>query len=82
MWCNFLNVFWSLTLKKVLKTYEFEKARSTTAKNVLNPPFHTAGPISRMVARARSVRAKKNFNIPEETCYTNISAIIPHASKY
>ena len=42
------------TLKKVLKTYELENANSTMAKNVLKPPFHTAGPISRKVARARS----------------------------
>ena len=42
------------TLKKVLKTYELENASSTMAKNVLKPPFHTAGPISRKVARARS----------------------------
>ena len=46
------------TLKKVLKTYELENASSTMAKNVLKPPFHTAGPISRKVARARS--KKKN----------------------
>ena len=46
------------TLKKVLKTYELENASSTMAKNVLKPPFHTAGPISRKVARARST--KKN----------------------
>ena len=47
------------TLKKVLKTYELENASSTMAKNVLKPPFHTAGPISRKVARARST--KKNI---------------------
>ena len=49
-----INVPSLLTLKKVLKTYELENASSTMAKNVLKPPFHTAGPISRKVARARS----------------------------
>ena len=46
-----------LTLKKILEGYDSENASSAMAKNVLKPPFHTAGPISRKVARARS---KKN----------------------
>lgn len=37
-----------------METYDLEKIKSTTAKNVLKPPFHTAGPMSRRVTRARS----------------------------
>ena len=49
-----------LTLKKVLEGYDSENASSAMAKNVLKPPFHTAGPISRKVARARSKKTSSH----------------------
>ena len=39
-------IIFSLTLKKVTNIYDSDDDNSTIAKNVLNPPFHTAGPIS------------------------------------
>jgi len=50
----------TLTLKKVVNTYTFDVARSTTARNELNPPLITAGPIVETVNIALSV--KKNIN--------------------
>ena len=64
------------TLKKVLKTYELENASSTMAKNVLKPPFHTAGPISRKVARARST--KKNIVSHQKGTLQHISHLCTH----
>ena len=45
-----------LTLKKVLKTYDVEAAKSMNAKKVLKPPLKTAGPISLRADAARSTK--------------------------
>lgn len=34
-----------LTLKKVIKIYDSDEGSKTIARNVLNPPFQTAGPM-------------------------------------
>ena len=57
--CYDTPLLYLLTLKNVLNTYELENAKRNTAKNVLKPPFHTAGPISLKVARARSLKNKQ-----------------------
>ena len=33
------------TLKKVRKTWPVDREQSTSARNVVNPPFRTAGPM-------------------------------------
>ena len=47
-------------MKNVSKTWELELARRMNDKNVLNPPFSTAGPIflSDFCARSRRVPGK------------------------
>ena len=47
-----------ITLKKVMKTYEFDVANKTKAKKVLNPPFMTADPIVATVILALSRKLK------------------------
>ena len=50
----------SFTLKKVMKTYEFDVANKTKAKKVLNPPLMTADPIVATVILALSRKLKKS----------------------
>ena len=53
------------TLKKVLKTYDLEKASKMKARNVLKPPNETAGPIRIRVCRTRSVRERVTLTVTE-----------------
>lgn len=46
------------TLKNVWKTYEYEKTSKINARNVLNPPKKTAGPIKVKVLCIRTAEDK------------------------
>jgi len=47
-----------LTLKNVWKAYDCDAISKQNARNVLIPPFNTAGPISVNAAKARSEKIK------------------------
>lgn len=43
-----------------MKTYDSEDGKSTIARNVLNPPFHTAGPMLRSAFVVLSKNKQQN----------------------
>ena len=54
------------TLKKVRKTWPVDREQSTSARNVVNPPFRTAGPMestASTVLRVCSIVTCRELNL-------------------
>ena len=56
-------------MKNVSKTWELELARRMNDKNVLNPPFSTAGPIFLSDFCARSRRVPRKIKKVEDSTF-------------